>query len=72
MKPPRKRGLKEKVQAEKIKAEGRVAVELEGKLINSQTGKPEPLVVIMTVCRVSGQIRMSRPLPKVSTHVGIW
>jgi hypothetical protein len=32
-----------RAQADKIKAEGRVAVELEGKLINSQTGKPEPL-----------------------------
>ncbi len=32
-----------KVQAEKIKAQGLVAVELEGKLINSVTGRPEPL-----------------------------
>jgi hypothetical protein len=33
----------EKAKADAIKAEGRVAVELEGKLINSQTGQPEPL-----------------------------
>lgn len=32
-----------KAKAEKIKAEGRVAVELEGKLINSVTGQAEPL-----------------------------
>ena len=38
-----KLAAEQKAQAEKIKAEGRVAVELEGKLINSQTGKPEPL-----------------------------
>jgi hypothetical protein len=30
-------------KAAAIRAEGRVAVELEGKLINSQTGQPEPL-----------------------------
>jgi hypothetical protein len=33
----------QKAKADQIKAEGRVAVELEGKLINSQTGRPEPL-----------------------------
>lgn len=33
----------EKARAEEIKAKGRLAVELEGKLINSQTGQPEPL-----------------------------
>jgi hypothetical protein len=33
----------QKAQADKIKAEGRVALELEGKLINSQTGQPQPL-----------------------------
>jgi hypothetical protein len=33
----------QKAKAEAIKAEGRLAVELEGKLINSQTGLPEPL-----------------------------
>jgi len=33
----------QRLMGEKIKAEGRVAVELEGKLINSVTGKPEPL-----------------------------
>ena len=38
-----KLAAEQKAQADKIKAEGRVAVELEGKLINSQTGKPEPL-----------------------------
>jgi len=32
-----------KAKGDKIKAEGRVAVELEGKLINSLTGEPEPL-----------------------------
>ena len=38
-----KLAAEEKAKADKIKAEGRVAVELEGKLINSQTGQPEPL-----------------------------
>jgi Thioredoxin-like len=33
----------QKLQGEKIKAQGRVAVELEGRLINSATGVPEPL-----------------------------
>ena len=33
----------QQAKAAAIKAEGRVAVELEGKLINSQTGQPEPL-----------------------------
>jgi hypothetical protein len=33
----------QQAKAAAIKAEGRVAVELEGKLINSQTGLPEPL-----------------------------
>jgi hypothetical protein len=33
----------QKALGEKIKAEGRVVAELEGKLINSQTGQPEPL-----------------------------
>ena len=33
----------QKAKAEAIKAEGRVAVELEGKLLNSMTGQPEPL-----------------------------
>ncbi len=33
----------EKAKAEEIKAKGRLAVELEGKLINAQTGQPEPL-----------------------------
>jgi hypothetical protein len=33
----------QKARAEAIKAEGRVAVELEGKMVNSQTGLPEPL-----------------------------
>ena len=38
-----KLAAEEKAKADAIKAEGRVAVELEGKLINSQTGQPEPL-----------------------------
>jgi hypothetical protein len=38
-----KLAAEEKARADAIKAEGRVAVELEGKLINSQTGQPEPL-----------------------------
>ena len=38
-----KLAAEEKAKADQIKAEGRVAVELEGKLINSQTGQPEPL-----------------------------
>ena len=38
-----KLAAEEKAKADDIKAEGRVAVELEGKLINSQTGLPEPL-----------------------------
>ena len=38
-----KLAAEQKAKAEKIKAEGRVAVELEGKLINSHTGQPEPL-----------------------------
>jgi hypothetical protein len=38
-----KLAAEQKAQADKIKAEGRVALELEGKLINSQTGQPEPL-----------------------------
>jgi hypothetical protein len=38
-----KLAAEEKSKADAIKAEGRVAVELEGKLINSQTGQPEPL-----------------------------
>jgi len=33
----------QKAKADEIKAKGRVVVELEGKLINSQTGQPEPL-----------------------------
>ena len=33
----------QKLKADKIKAQGRVAVELEGRLINSATGMPEPL-----------------------------
>ena len=33
----------QKALGDKIKAEGRVVAELEGKLINSQTGQPEPL-----------------------------
>ena len=33
----------QKAMGDKIKAQGRVAVELEGKLINSITGQPEPL-----------------------------
>jgi hypothetical protein len=33
----------QKARADAIKVGGRVAVELEGKLINSQTGQPEPL-----------------------------
>jgi hypothetical protein len=38
-----KLAAEQKAKADQIKAEGRVAVELEGKLINSQTGLPEPL-----------------------------
>ena len=38
-----KLAAEQKAKADQIKAEGRVAVELEGKLINSQTGQPEPL-----------------------------
>jgi len=38
-----KLAAEQKAQADKIKAVGRVALELEGKLINSQTGQPEPL-----------------------------
>jgi hypothetical protein len=38
-----KLAAEQKDKADQIKAEGRVAVELEGKLINSQTGQPEPL-----------------------------
>ena len=38
-----KLAAEEQAKAAEIKAEGRVAVELEGKLINSQTGEPEPL-----------------------------
>lgn len=38
-----KLAAEEKAKADEIKAKGRVAVELEGKLINSQTGQPEPL-----------------------------
>jgi len=38
-----KLAAEEQAKAAAIKAEGRVAVELEGKLINSQTGLPEPL-----------------------------
>lgn len=38
-----KLAAEEKARADAIKAEGRVAVELEGKLINSQTGQPQPL-----------------------------
>ena len=38
-----KLAAEQKAKADDIKAEGRVAVELEGKLINSQTGRPEPL-----------------------------
>jgi hypothetical protein len=33
----------QKAKADEIKAKGQVVVELEGKLINSQTGQPEPL-----------------------------
>ena len=41
---PRKNGrLSSRPRRTAIKAEGRVAVELEGKLINSLTGQPEPL-----------------------------
>lgn len=38
-----KLAAEQKAKADQIKAEGRVAVELEGKLINSLTGQPEPL-----------------------------
>jgi hypothetical protein len=38
-----KLAAEQEAKAAAIKAEGRVAVELEGKLINSQTGLPEPL-----------------------------
>ena len=38
-----KLAAEEKAQADKIKVEGRVVLELEGKLINSITGQPEPL-----------------------------
>jgi hypothetical protein len=38
-----KLAAEQKAQADKIKVEGRVALELEGKLINSITGQPEPL-----------------------------
>ena len=38
-----KLAAEQKAQADKIKAVGRVVLELEGKLINSQTGQPEPL-----------------------------
>src|SRR5277367_543476 len=38
-----KLAAEQQAKAAAIKAEGRVAVELEGKLINSQTGLPEPL-----------------------------
>ncbi len=38
-----KLAAEQKAQADKIKAEGRVALELEGKLINSITGQREPL-----------------------------
>jgi hypothetical protein len=38
-----KLAAEEKARADEIKAKGRLAVELEGKLINSQTGQPEPL-----------------------------
>jgi hypothetical protein len=38
-----KLAAEQQARADTIKAEGRVAVELEGKLINSQTGQPEPL-----------------------------
>ncbi len=37
------RFLAEKLAADKLRAQGRVVVELEGKLVNSVTGKPEPL-----------------------------
>ena len=35
--------VEQKAKADEIRAKGRVVVELEGKLINSQTGQPEPL-----------------------------
>ena len=38
-----KLAAEQRAQADKIKAEGRVALELEGKLINSVTGQPERL-----------------------------
>jgi hypothetical protein len=38
-----KLATEQQAKADAIKAEGRVAVELEGTLINSQTGQPEPL-----------------------------
>ena len=38
-----KLAAEQKAQADRIKAVGRVALELEGKLINSVTGQPEPL-----------------------------
>jgi hypothetical protein len=38
-----KLAAEQRAKADQIKAEGRVAVELEGKLINSKTGLPEPL-----------------------------
>jgi hypothetical protein len=38
-----KLAAEQKAQADRIKAIGRVPLELEGKLINSQTGQPEPL-----------------------------
>lgn len=38
-----KLAAEEKARAEEIKREGRIAVELQGKLINSQTGQAEPL-----------------------------
>ncbi len=38
-----KLAAEEKAQAEEIKAKGHLAVELDGKLINSMTGQPEPL-----------------------------
>ena len=38
-----KLAAEQKAQADRIKVVGRVVLELEGKLINSQTGQPEPL-----------------------------
>src|SRR5579872_465254 len=38
-----KLAAEEKAKGDRIKAEGRVVLELEGKLVNSVTGRPEPL-----------------------------